>query len=298
MHAFSCHKGRGAIRLAVILTSNTDAPQICAKSHMTPYDRAHAAMQADPENEALRLAVYDRLADAELFLLLEEEPVGADIRPQVFETEEGSFVLAFDTEDRMAEFSENVMPYAALPGRVIAQSLAGEDVGLGVNLGVAESVMLLPPEAMEWLTDTLTHAPVAAQGRPVAFSAPALPPAILGLLLPAFEAKFDQISGMASHALLGGVTYEDGHKGHVLALLGTPESARAAIAKSMGEALTFSGLDAGELDVTFLDEASTAAQTLLQKALILRLPEPQVEDPQSEPRVGPGMDPAKPPILR
>ena len=40
----------------------------------TPYDRAHAAMEADPENEALRLAVYDRLADAELFLLLEHEP--------------------------------------------------------------------------------------------------------------------------------------------------------------------------------------------------------------------------------
>ena len=30
---------------------------------MTPYDRAHAAMDADPENEALRLAVY--LADAQ-----------------------------------------------------------------------------------------------------------------------------------------------------------------------------------------------------------------------------------------
>ena len=29
---------------------------------MTPYDRAHSAMDADPENEALRLAVYDRLA--------------------------------------------------------------------------------------------------------------------------------------------------------------------------------------------------------------------------------------------
>ncbi|WP_339114792.1 SseB family protein [Thioclava sp. GXIMD2076] len=266
---------------------------------MTPYDRAHAAMSAQPENDALRLAVYDRLADAELFLLLEEEADGQDIRPQVFETEDGAFVLAFDTEERMAEFSANPMPYAALPGRIIAQNLVGEEIGLGINLGVADSAMLLPPEALDWLSETLTHSPAQATGRPVSFDAPALPPAILGLLLPAFEAKFDQLMGVATHALLGGVTYEDGHKGHVLALLGTPESARPAIAKAMGEALTFSGLDAGELDVTFLDEESEAAQRLLAKALVLHLPEHE-EAPaaEPEPRKGPGMDPAKPPILR
>ncbi|WP_330629472.1 SseB family protein [Thioclava sp. FTW29] len=268
---------------------------------MTPYDRAHAAMTAEPENDALRLAVYDRLADAELFLLLEDEVEGQDIRPQVFEAEDGAFVLAFDTEERMADFCDGPMPYAALPGRIIAQNLVGENIGLGINLGVAPSAMLLPPEALDWLSETLTHSPSHITGRPVSFEAPALPPAILGLLLPAFEAKFDQLIGAATHALLGGVTYEDGHKGHVLALLGTPESARPAIAKAMGEALTFSGLDAGELDVTFLDEDSEAAQRLLAKALVLHLPEHEHEEapaaPQEKPK-GPGMDPSKPPILR
>lgn len=265
---------------------------------MTPYDRAHAAMEANPENEALRLAVYDRLADAELFLLLEEEPEGEDIRPQLFSADEGDFVLAFDLEERLAEFADEPMPYAALPGRVIAQHLVGENIGLGVNLGVAASAMLLPPEALEWLTDTLTHAPEARSARPVSFDAPALPPAILGLLLPAFEAKFDQLAGLASHALLGGVIYEDGHRGHVLAILGAPEPAQAGIAKAMAEALTFSGLDAGELDVTFLEEADPAAQILLEKALVLHLPEHVEEEVQELKLTAPGMDPAKPPILR
>ena len=265
---------------------------------MTPYDRAHAAMEADPENEALRLAVYDRLADAELFLLLEEEPEDENIRPQLFSSDEGDFVLAFDLEERLAEFVDEPMPYAALPGRVIAQHLVGEGVGLGVNLGVAASAMLLPPEAMEWLTETLTHTPEARSARPASFEAPALPPAILGLLLPAFEAKFEQLAGLASHALLGGVIYDDGHRGHVLAFLGAPEAARPGIAKAMAEALAFSGLDAGELDVTFLEEGNPAAEVLLAKALVLHLPERVEEEVQELKPSMPGMDPAKPPILR
>lgn len=269
---------------------------------LTPYDRAHAAMEADPENEALRLAVYDRLADAELYLLLEAEPdEDNDIIPQIFETEEGDFVVAFDLEERLAAFAEGgPQPYAALPGRVIAQQLAGEGIGLGINLGVADSAMLLPPEALDWLTETLAHRPVEAEGRVASFAAPELPPAVLGLLLPAFEAKFDQLVGVASHAALAGVTYEDGRRSHVLAILGAPETARAGIAKAMAEALAFSGLDAGELDVTFLAAEDPAAEVVLTKALVLHLPEAEAAAAEAEPAqpVGPGMDPSRPPILR
>ncbi|WP_374291780.1 SseB family protein [Paenirhodobacter enshiensis] len=269
----------------------------------TPYDRAHAAMEAEPENEALRLAVYDRLADAQLFLLLEADPdEDNDIIPQLFETEAGDIVLAFDTEDRLAEFAQGgPVHWAALPGRVIAQHLAGENIGLGINLGVAESAMLLPPEAMEWLTEALTQTPVQTEALPLSFDAPELPPAMLALLLPAFEAKFDQITGMASHAALAGVTYEGGRRGHVLAILGAPEEARPGIAKAMGEALAFSGLDAGELDVTFLSEDDPAAEVVLSKALVLHLPDEEAlaaEEEEEAPRLGPGMDPSKPPFLR
>ncbi len=266
---------------------------------MTPYDRAHAAMESEPENEAKRLAVFDRLADAELFLLLEEEPEDENIKPQVFSTEEGDFVLVFDTEDRLGEFADGPQPYAALPGRVIAQHLVGENIGLGVNLAVADSAMLLPPEALDWLTETLAHTPSEAQGRPVEFTAPGLSPAVIALLLPAFEAKLHQLAGIAQAAVLGGVTYEDGHRGHVLAVIGAHEHFRAGIAKAMGEALTFSGLDAGELDVTFLEPEEKAAQLLLDKGLVLHVPEPEEEEVQEiVPGSAPGMDPSKPPKLR
>ena len=40
---------------------------------MTPLDKAHAAMMAHPEDDTQRLAFFERLADAEVFLLLTEE---------------------------------------------------------------------------------------------------------------------------------------------------------------------------------------------------------------------------------
>jgi hypothetical protein len=54
---------------------------------MTDLDSAHAAMDAAPEDDAARLRFYERLADSELFMLLEGEPVADQIEPSLFEIE-------------------------------------------------------------------------------------------------------------------------------------------------------------------------------------------------------------------
>ncbi|TAG30405.1 MAG: SseB family protein, partial [Rhodobacterales bacterium] len=56
---------------------------------VTLLDAAHAAVSADPENEALRLRFYERLADGEMILLLEREVSGAKVEPRVFDIEGG-----------------------------------------------------------------------------------------------------------------------------------------------------------------------------------------------------------------
>ncbi|OYX22830.1 MAG: hypothetical protein B7Z10_12455, partial [Rhodobacterales bacterium 32-66-7] len=111
---------------------------------VTFLDAAHAAVTADPENEALRLRFFERLADGEMVILLEREAEGQKLEPRVFDLEDGPVVLIFDREERLAAFSGGIAPYAALPGRVIAGMLKGQGIGLGVNLGVASSSMLLP----------------------------------------------------------------------------------------------------------------------------------------------------------
>ncbi|MBK5927155.1 SseB family protein, partial [Rhodobaculum claviforme] len=89
----------------------------------TPLDAAHAAMEASPGDEAARLAFHARLAEAELYLLLEAEPQGDTLAPRVFALEDGPVVLVFDTEERLGDFSGAAAPYAALPGGGLVRML-------------------------------------------------------------------------------------------------------------------------------------------------------------------------------
>ncbi|MEM6312391.1 MAG: SseB family protein, partial [Pseudomonadota bacterium] len=122
---------------------------------MTDLDNAHAAMQAAPDDDTARLRFYERLADTELFLLLAGEPDGDRVEPALFEVENQQFALVFDREERLSQFVGRVAPYAGLPGRALAQMLAGQGVGLALNLDVAPSAMLIPAEAVDWLVATL-----------------------------------------------------------------------------------------------------------------------------------------------
>lgn len=258
---------------------------------VTLLDAAHAALTADPENETLRLRFFERLADGEMFLLLDREAEGEQLDPRIFPLESGPVVLVFDREERLAEFSGGIAPYAALPGRVIAAQLAGQGIGLGVNLGVAPSEMLLPPEALDWLAGTLEGGPEEAEGVPEELLAPSAPEALVAGL----DAKLAKAGGLATAALLAGVRYQGGRRGHLLAYLDAAPGAESALAQAAREALVFSGIEAGELDVVFLAHGAPLAAVMARVGLRFDLP---ALTPEAPPPAAPGMDAARPPKLR
>lgn len=138
----------------------------------TPIDAAHAAMTAAPDDDTARLRFYERLAASELYVLLEGVADGDRITPQLFEAEGTQYVLAFDREERLAGFAGPAAPYAALSGRVTAGLLAANTLGLGLNLEVAPSAILLPPDAMAWLDNTLGNAPQDVEAKIESLTAP------------------------------------------------------------------------------------------------------------------------------
>lgn len=259
----------------------------------TPLDQAHAQMEAEPASDAARLRFYERLSDAELFLMLEKEVENDKLEPALFDTPEGRFVLVFDREERLAQFAGRAVPYAALAGRGIVQMLSGQGIGLGVNLEVAPSAMLIPAEAIGWLEETLGHAPDQVEADIESF----LPPAGLpDLLLTALDTKLATAAGLAQSAYLVAVRYQGGGQGHLLGFVDAKDAARDALAKAVGEALTFSGIEAGALDVGFFQASDTAAASLSRVGLRFDLPQP--EAPQVYQPVAPGSDPDKPPRLK
>lgn len=263
-------------------------------TQLTPLDHAHAAMEAAPEEDSARLRFFERLADAELFLLLEREAHGEKIDPKVFPTEEGNFLLAFDLEERLAAFGGGEsQPYLALSGRTLVGMMAGQSLGLGLNLGTAPSETLLPAEAVDWLAQTLDHAPDEGEDRPEEVSAPAgLPEA----LLTALDGKLAIMGGRARLAYLCAVTYASGRRGHLLAFIGAQDGAEPALARAVNEALAFSGLEAGALDVAFFAASDAISARLARVGLRFDLPQDAPDAPANRP--APGSNPEKPPILR
>lgn len=258
----------------------------------TVLDRTHAEMAAG-EDDVSRLRFYQEIADAELFLLLESEPIGDDIRPRVFDLEAGRFVMAFDLEERLAAFTGEPAPYAALPGRIIAAALSGQETGLGLNLGVAPSGYLMSPDALHWLTETLGHMPDEAEARPVGFSAPT---GLSRALLEALTIRLARFPGLAHRAFLAEASYLDGSRGYLLAFEGAGKMAQPALAKAVSETLVFSGIDAGELDVAFLEPGDRALSRLKTVGALITIP--GVKTPQPVSPTAPGMDPKRPPKLR
>ena len=177
--------------------------------------------------------------------------------------------------------------------RELAGIAAGQGIGLGINLGVAPSGMVLPAEAVDWLAGMLEDGPEEVEAVPEAFHAPKGVPDVL---LAALDAKLARAGGLASGALLAGVTYRGGRRGHMLAFLDAVEGAQGALARAAREALAFSGLEAGEMDVAFLRTGEGAAAAMARVALRFDLPEPVRAEPAAP--IAPGSDPAKPPKLR
>ena len=268
---------------------------------MTPLDHAHATMLADPEDEAAGLRFYRLLSDTPLLLLLDREPQDERIDPRVFDLETGPVVLAFDSNERMAAMADGPVAYAALPGRVIVAQLAGQrkmgqGVALGLNFGSgAASETLLPPEAVAWLAE-MVAAPVLAEVEavPERFHAPQNLPAGL---IEALAVTISAAPGLAGAALLAGVRYGDGRVGHMLVILDAVPEAVGPLAQAVAQAIGFSGLEAAEIDVTFLDSRDHVVRGIAAVGMPFAFP-PAAVAKVAEVPVAPGSDPAKPPRLR
>lgn len=257
---------------------------------LTAVDRAWLA-QETADDEALRRRFHERLLDAELFVLLEEEPTGETLRPQIFDLDEGRFVLAFDRDLRLAAFFDAPAPYAALSGRRLAAMLSGQGIGIGLNLGVAPSSVLLPAEAVDWMsamadaTVRITEARLSEIRRPHE-----APEALITALDPKLAAMAHHID--AAHLVAVGA--DAAIPRFLLVLTDVPEAARLDVASAIGEAVRFAGLDPAILDVTYLETSAPVSAAVARVALTFELPRPAAATTPP----APGSDPARPPKLR
>ncbi len=253
---------------------------------MTPLDRAHAAMQSGDDSD--RLFYFELLADTELILWLDDESDGQTANPVTMTSEGKDYVLAFDHETRLADMAGQATDYMTLPGRALAGMLAGQGVGLGLNLG-NDSAMLLPPDALDWLVTALS----GAGAQPAIIDRPAQigqPGATAPLLAARLGAKLAHAGDTAGDVFLTGA---DATR-HLLCFVGANPEAEQVLANTVAGAMAFTGDIFGPVDVAFM-----AAEDPM--AAHVRTVGHRVALPEAEPAISPaapGMDPDKPPRLR
>jgi len=264
---------------------------------MTPLDQAHGDMAQDSENDTARLRFYRRLAEVELFLLLESEPEGAAINPQVFPVDDGAYMLVFDSEARLTEFAQGSAPFASMSGRKIVEMLTGlgekSAFGLGVNLAVAPSSILIPASGVDWLAEMLDQTMTEISQTVQRFHAPhGLAPEMIA----AIDSKLATATAMAERAYLLGLEFADGDVGNMLAFVGAIPAAKPALQQAIGEVVRFADLDS-RFDVGFF--AADGPEIAVFDRVGLRFDLPQINAPQNTAQgVAPGMNPDRPPNLR
>ncbi|WBU62937.1 SseB family protein [Paracoccus aerodenitrificans] len=251
---------------------------------MTPLD-ALCEAPFHELSDAARARVLNRLADTEIFVALEAEPVEDRITLRLFDLAEGQMAIASDAEDRLAGFFGAAIAYAAMPGRVLAAMLAEENLTLMVNPG-APSEMLLEPATLRWLAEILSTSLDEEQSGPARLSAPS--PAMVAALAEPLASRLADMVGLVESAALVSAEWQDGAEGHLVVIDGAGPDHRSRIAKAVAELIAFLPPLPSACDVAF-------DLPLPETALILRV-EHAAEEP-SAPRA-PGSDPDKPPILR
>lgn len=258
----------------------------------TPIDRAHALMMSGADAE--RLGFYQAVADAELYLWLTEEPQGENISPEIYTSDDVQFVLAFDTEDRLADIAQNTVPRIAIAGRALANILSQNGIGLALNMGDAPSAILLPAEAMSWLVETLSPGKSEKLERqPVSVSdAGHVSEALKNALLD----KLTRAAGHASRAFLATAIYADARTAPMIAFVDANKAVEDALRDAVNEALIFSGEQEKSMDVAFLDASHPMVSTLATIGFELDMR--VVEPPSPLQPSAPGMDPASPPRLK
>jgi len=231
----------------------------------TELDDAHAAMMRDEEDEDLRRAFFATLARTELFVALREPPDGEKLKPLLLETPEGTFALAFDHEARLGDFMPGGTEYAALAGRQLARMLAAANAGLGVNLEVAPSAILLAADAMAWISEMGTSLPDLHAGQVGGLGKPDAAPDGLEAVL---SARLAHLGDVTSAAWLA-----EGESGLVLLLADVVPPAQPACSAAVAEALNMGGFANLVLDVGFISGSGPEAQNLDDLGTRLALPQ-------------------------
>ncbi|MDT8421846.1 MAG: SseB family protein [Desulfuromonadales bacterium] len=130
---------------------------------MTEIDQALVALRDNPRDHKVQSGFYDLFLNMTFFvptvkemLCLDGESDEQEIEvPMILDTEDSSFLVFFDQQQRLDDWADQDAPCVQLPGHVLAE-MTTEDLFWAMNVGTDYAKQFAPDE-IAWLKDVVAQ---------------------------------------------------------------------------------------------------------------------------------------------
>lgn len=198
---------------------------------------------------------YETLAEARIYVLLDDKIVSETYEPKVFSLKEAQYLLAFDVPEQADELTGSTAATSPTLGMDLFKLLRGRDIGLGINMGGTSSATLISGETIDMICDYYDGTagePLVADADTSQFRALLAPQNFPDTLQNALTGSLGPLVGTFGQAVLLKAEYEEGRTGYIVAVSGAADTDRGAIADAVESALMKSRRGDVQLDVAFL----------------------------------------------
>jgi hypothetical protein len=115
---------------------------------MTPLDQA---LEGAKTSQCKRNAFYGLLVNTTLYIPTYETSADEGFNPILADIEGITYLMVFDSEDKLSSWAQAPMPFATLAGHVVAEITQG-NIHWALNPGTQHTKILVPEE-IQWLKD-------------------------------------------------------------------------------------------------------------------------------------------------
>jgi len=228
-------------------------PEEVSEEYATILGSTYAATFDGGEAELWQF--YETLAEARVYVLLDQAVDEGKYEPKVFSLKEASYLLAFDVPEQADELTGSNASTSPTLGMDLFKLLRGRKIGLGINMGGTTSATLISGETIDMICayyDGTAGEPLVADADTSQFRALLAPQNFPDSLQNALTDNLAPLQGTYNKVVLLKAEYEEGKTGYIVAVSGAADAGRGAIAAAADAALATSRRGDIQLDVAFL----------------------------------------------
>ena len=243
-------------------------------------DELYSYLQSEPNNTNRKLEFYQRILGHDFLVVLENTDLDEDLRPHIFNTEEGRFLLCFENNEKLTNFIIRETTHALLSFKEIIKFVENKKIGIALNLGTKSGV-LLDLKAVRWIEQVILTGPaIELSSRPIAFEFPNL---VDKNLISKLKIALDKLSGMTKKVVLARARYKDLGVSYFLGFIDSPQVFHELIKERILDIVKLQKSDSVFVDVAFLSSSTELASQLVANGLTMTLPKLHISNKNVKP---------------